>query len=93
MIYAFGDYELDTDRYELRFKKNPVRIEPKAFDLLTYLLQHHGRFVSKEDLHEHLWPDQFVSDSSLTYCIAVCHKAIGDTGRKHQSRGRCFGRR
>ncbi len=81
MIYLFGDYELDTYCYELRLGGKPLRIEPKVFDLLAYLIQRHGHFVSKEDLYEHLWPDQFVSESALTYCVTTARKAVGDNGR------------
>jgi DNA-binding winged helix-turn-helix (wHTH) protein len=81
MIYFFDDYELDTERYALRHSSVPVHIEPKVFDVLVYLIQHRGQVVTKEHLHTHLWADQFVSDSALTYCIASARKAVGDTGR------------
>jgi DNA-binding winged helix-turn-helix (wHTH) protein len=81
MIYYFDSYELDTVRYELRYSSVPVHIEPKVFDILIYLIQHEGQVVTKEELHTHLWADQFVSDSALTYCIASARKAVGDTGR------------
>ena len=81
MIYSFGEYELDTDCHELRRVGQPLPIEPKVFDLLAYLIEHQERTVAKEDLFEYLWPDQFVSESSLTYCIAAGRKAIGDSGR------------
>lgn len=81
MIYYFDSYELDTIRYELRYSSVPVHIEPKVFDILIYLIQHQGQVVTKEELHTHLWADQFVSDSALTYCIASARKAVGDTGR------------
>ena len=41
MIYVFGAYEFDTDRRVLRLAGTPVDVEPKVFDLLTYLIQHH----------------------------------------------------
>jgi DNA-binding winged helix-turn-helix (wHTH) protein len=34
MVYVFGDYTLDMQRYELRRAKQRVALEPKAFDLL-----------------------------------------------------------
>ena len=59
----------------------PVDLEPKVFDLLAYLIQHHDQFVSREKLYAQLWPQQFVSESALTYCIAEARKAVGDNGR------------
>src|SRR5215831_691837 len=81
MIYVFDAYEFDTDRRVLRLAGKSVNLEPKAFDLLTYLIQHHDQFVSREKLYAHLWSQQFVSDAALTYCISEARKAVGDNGR------------
>ena len=56
-------------------------LEPKVFDLLAYLIQHHDQFVSREKLYAQLWSQQFVSEAALTYCIAEARKAVGDNGR------------
>jgi hypothetical protein len=39
MVYAFGAYTLDTDRYELRRAGTVCPLEPHAVDILTYFLQ------------------------------------------------------
>src|SRR5712691_9309903 len=81
MIYIFGAYEFDTDRRVLCLAGTPVDLEPKVFDLLAYLIQHHDQFVSRDKLHAQLWPQQFVSEAALTYCISEARKAVGDNGR------------
>jgi len=81
MIYVFDAYEFDTVRRALHLAGTPVDLEPKVFDLLAYLIQHHDQFVSREELYAHLWSQQFVSEAALTYCIAEARKAVGDNGR------------
>jgi predicted ATPase/class 3 adenylate cyclase/DNA-binding winged helix-turn-helix (wHTH) protein len=81
MIYIFGAYEFDTDRRVLLLEGAPVDLEPKVFDLLAYLIQHHDQFVARDKLYAQLWPQQYVSDAALTYCIAEARKAVGDNGR------------
>src|SRR5919204_6202798 len=81
MIYVFGAYEFDTDRRVLRLAGTPVNLEPKVFDLLAYLIQHHDQFISRDKLYAQLWPQQFVSEAALTYCISEARKAVGDNGR------------
>ena len=93
MLYVFGEYELDTQRYELRLGGTPLRVEPKVFDLLAYLVQQQGQCVLKEHLHEHLWPNQFVSESALTYCVTAARKAVGDDGREQRLIKTVYGRR
>jgi DNA-binding winged helix-turn-helix (wHTH) protein len=84
MRYVFGDYTLDTDRYELRRAGTPVSLGPKPFALLTYLLQHRDRAVAKEELLAQLWPQQFVSESVLTSCMLVVRQSLGDSGQAQQ---------
>lgn len=84
MHYRFGDYELNVQLYQLRHAGELVEIEPKVFDLLVYLLQHHDRVVSKDELLDKLWPDQVVSETALTQAVMAARKAVGDDGaRQH----------
>jgi DNA-binding response OmpR family regulator len=46
VILAFGDHRLDIRRRELRHGGEIVNLEPRAFDLLAYLVQHRDRVVS-----------------------------------------------
>lgn len=81
MIYVFGDYELDTQLYELRRAGERLKIEPQVFNVLAYLVQHHDRTVTKEEFLTTLWPDQFTNEAVLSYCIMTARKALGDSGR------------
>ena len=64
-IYSFGEWVLDTRLYELRCAGKPLKLEPKVFDVLLYLIEHRDRVVSNEELIEHLWPGQFIGDCLL----------------------------
>jgi DNA-binding winged helix-turn-helix (wHTH) protein len=81
MLYIFGDYELDTQIYELRQAGKPVKIPPQVFNVLSYLVEHHERMVTKQELLNKLWPDQFTSEAVLSYCVMTARKAVGDSGR------------
>ena len=77
-IYVFGAYTLDTQRYELRRGGEPLPLEPKVFDVLTYLVQHCDRLVSKDELLEQVWGGAIVGEAALVRCIVAARKAIGD---------------
>ena len=81
MLYAFGDYTLDTQRYELRHAGTLCKLEPQALDLLVYLLQHRDRVVTQQELLAHLWPDRYVGAGSLTQRLMMVRKTLGDSGR------------
>ncbi len=77
MIYSFGTCRLDTQTHELRRGEQLIPLQPKVFQVLTYLITHRNRLVTKQELLEHLWMDQFVNDSVVARCIMAARKAIG----------------
>src|SRR5437763_967327 len=81
VIYQFDAFELDVERRELRDGGVAVAVEPQVFDVLSYLVAHHDRFVSKEELLDNIWRHRFVSESALTSRIKSARRAVGDTGR------------
>jgi DNA-binding winged helix-turn-helix (wHTH) protein len=81
MIYVFDDYTLDTQCYELRHGGVPCKLEPQVFNVLAYLLEHHTRVVSKDELLEQFWPQQFVSEVAVNQRVMAARKALGDNGR------------
>jgi len=78
VIYRFGNYELDDSARELLAEGQRVETEPKAFEMLVYLLQHRDRAVSKDELLNELWPDTIVSETALSRCVMKARRAVGD---------------
>ncbi|WP_455199536.1 winged helix-turn-helix domain-containing tetratricopeptide repeat protein [Kaarinaea lacus] len=81
MRLTFGDYELDTTRYELRHNGQVQAVEPQVFNVLVYLAQNRDRAISRQELLDELWAGKIVSESTLSSCIKAARKAIGDDGR------------
>jgi DNA-binding winged helix-turn-helix (wHTH) protein len=81
MRYIFGNYVLDTQCQELHCAGEPRKLRRKVFQVLAYLLAHRDRVVPKQELLEHLWPDQFVGDETLKSCLKTLRKALGERGR------------
>ena len=84
MRYWFEDFVLNTDRRELHHGNTLVSVEPKVFDLLTYVIQNRERVVSRDDLLSSVWNKRIVSESALTTCINAARSAIADTGEKQR---------
>jgi DNA-binding winged helix-turn-helix (wHTH) protein len=81
MPLLFGDCELTREARLLRRKGEAVPLSPKAFELLTLLVDERPRAFTKQKLHELLWPDTFVSDASLHNLVAELRAALGDEPR------------
>ena len=84
VIFEFEDFELDTERFELRQAGQPRQVEPQVFDVLRYLVEHRDRVVTKEELLDNVWGDRFVSESALTSRIKAARQALGDSGRQQR---------
>jgi Tol biopolymer transport system component/DNA-binding winged helix-turn-helix (wHTH) protein len=77
-VYEFGDIRVDLGRMGATRAGSAISLEPKAFDVLVYLLEHRGALVTKEELLEAVWPGTFVTPNVLTRAIAQIRKALGD---------------
>lgn len=80
-VYSFNDVELDVGRHELRRSGERVPVEPQVFDVLELLVVNADRMLTKEEILDTVWGDQFVSESALSSRIKSPRQAIGDNGR------------
>src|ERR1700730_14781409 len=77
-LYNFGQFVLDPGKRTLSNADSPVSLTPKAFDVLTFLVQNPNRLVTKEELLQAMWGDTFVEEGNLTQYISHLRKALGD---------------
>ncbi len=84
MIYRFDNYEIDTDLYELRCSGESVLLEPQVFDVLSYLVEHHERIVTRDELIERVWGDKYISDAALNSRLMAARRVIGDNGKEQR---------
>ena len=82
MIFEFGDWQLDTELFELRRGDDVRKVEPQVFDLLHYLLRNRGRVVSRDDIVGEIWQGRIVTDATISTCVKAARQAIGDDGRR-----------
>lgn len=61
---AVGDVVLDTKQSRVSYKDAPVKLTSHEFRLLSYLIHHRGEVVSRTELIEHLYDQDFDKDSN-----------------------------
>ena len=61
LIYRFGEYQIDTDLFELQRGGERVKVEPQVFDLLVFLIKHRNRVISQSELLDAIWSGKIVS--------------------------------
>jgi len=79
---SFGDFTLDLTRgCLLRRGGEKVKLRPKSFEVLKYLVENGGRLVSKEELIGAVWAETAVTDDSLVQCLIEVRRALGEHGQ------------
>lgn len=82
MRYHFGDFVLDTGRFDLRRSGQQVAVEPKVLKLIQFLIENRDRTVPRAELLRHLWGNRVVTDNSLSVSLRMARSALGDDGHK-----------
>jgi DNA-binding winged helix-turn-helix (wHTH) protein/tetratricopeptide (TPR) repeat protein len=80
--YEFSKVLVDADRRELLMENKAVTVQPKAFELLLYLIRNRHRAVNKDELQDALWPRSIVTETALTRCVMKARRAVGDDADK-----------
>src|ERR1700751_5313672 len=77
-VFRFDDVEVREGEFSLTKAGKVSSVEPKAFRALLFLLLNPQKVVSKEDLLNSVWGDAAVTDGSLTRCIWLLRRVLGD---------------
>ncbi len=79
-LYEFGPFQLDTEKRRVMRDGEIVSLTPKAFELLTVLVQRGGQVIEKDELMRQVWPETFVEEGNLSVHIFALRKALGENG-------------
>src|SRR6185295_12066668 len=85
VIYRFNGFRVDPAR-RLMFGADgqPIRLKPKVFDTLLYLVERPGELVAKEALLEAVWPHVVVEENNLNKAISTLRAVFGETRDEHR---------
>ncbi|MBX3519025.1 MAG: response regulator transcription factor [Xanthobacteraceae bacterium] len=73
-----GPVTLDTRSSRVSVNGNPVRLTSHEYRLLAYLMHHNGRVVSRTELVEHLYDQDFDRDSNtIEVFVGRLRKKLG----------------
>jgi TolB-like protein/DNA-binding winged helix-turn-helix (wHTH) protein/Flp pilus assembly protein TadD len=81
--YLFDGFSVDLVRGCLMREGEELKLRPKSFKALIYLVENAGRLISKEELIGNIWPDVVVTDDSLVQCLIDIRKALGGDAQRY----------
>jgi predicted ATPase/DNA-binding winged helix-turn-helix (wHTH) protein len=78
--WHFGSFIVWEVQRRLERSGQPVRLGPRAFDLLLQLLKRAGELVGKEELLSAVWADVVVEEASVRVHMSLLRKVLGEPG-------------
>jgi DNA-binding winged helix-turn-helix (wHTH) protein len=75
-----GSFTFDSRTRWLVRHGQRVRLGPKVIETLAVLLENAGSLVTKEQLMERLWPNQFVEEANLTQNVYRLRRVFAEGG-------------
>ena len=78
--YQFGEFLLEVAERRLSRAGQPIRLAPKAHDVLIVLLRRAGGLVRKRELLAQVWPEAIVEEGILAVHISALRKALNGGG-------------
>ena len=81
---SFDRFSLDLVNECLWRGPEALKIRPKAFSLLNYLIQRPGQLVTKDELLNAVWPETFVGDAVLKVTVQQVREALEDDPKSPQ---------
>ena len=72
------DYSLDYDNELLLHGRQEIRLRPKLFALLVYMVEHPNRLLTREELLTYVWPGVYVSSDIIKTYVRDLRKLLDD---------------
>jgi DNA-binding winged helix-turn-helix (wHTH) protein len=80
--YRFADFILSPRQRTLVRDGAELRLIPRYFDLLVFLVERRGDAVHRRDIFDRVWSDVVVSDAALSQAIRTLRRTLGDDPRE-----------
>ena len=80
MIFYFGPFVLKPEQYGLEVAGQPRQLQPKVFELLTFLVANRDRVVSKEELLRNIWHGAYVTEAAISRAVSEARKVLAGGG-------------
>ncbi len=81
MYYQFDKYLVDQVKSKIYLDGQLISDDERSVNLVCLLCERYPEVVDKQSLIESLWPDQVVTDWSLSKLVSDVRQLLGDNGK------------
>ena len=69
-LLNFGTLQIDLEQRRVFTASSEIIVEPKMFEVLSYLIKNSERYVSLQELHTEVWAGRVVTDTAVRRVIS-----------------------
>lgn len=77
-VYLLGEFLLDARQRRLSHNGQIIHLTNLPYQVLIYLIEHHDRLVTRDELLDRFWEGKDVYSDALRKCVSAIRKALGD---------------
>src|SRR5438094_5947458 len=81
-VFFFDGFTLDLTRGCLMHGQEEIKLRPKSFEVLKYLVENNRRLITKDELIQAVWVETAVTDDSLVKCLKDIRYALSDEAQQ-----------
>jgi heavy metal response regulator len=64
-VLSVGDLEMDTASRQVRRNERPIKLSPREYAVLEYLMRHPNQVLTRTQIGEHVWNFDFFNESNV----------------------------
>jgi len=84
MRWLFNEFTFDSSTRLLTIDDEAQLLEPKVAQLLTYFLENQQQDINRDQLLNHVWNNQIVTENAINRVVGLLRKAVSDENKiKH----------
>lgn len=76
--FTVGSWLIEPELLQISRGKEVRKVELRTMEILLLLASNEGKVVSKQELHDEIWGDIYVTDNALTRAVSRLRKAFDD---------------
>ena len=81
-ILTFRKHHLFLDTHELEIRGTKHKLSPKEMEVLIMLVKNIDRTLTRKEILEQVWGDEFGNDLGLTQIVSKLRQLLGDTEKR-----------
>ena len=95
-VETFGHFSINANTRTVKYMNRPIALTPSEFNILFFLVKHHGRFFTADEIYEEIWCAPSLHTTTIRAHLSSLRRKMkaalpdADIIRTEFNRGYCF---